>query len=528
MPKIHLYDSTLRDGAQMESVSFSLEDKLNIASLLDRLGVDYIEGGYPTSNPRDMAFFHEIRERGLRHARVAAFGNTRRAKNQVEDDPSIRAILASEAPVATVVGKSWDLHIRDVLRASPEDNLRMIADSVKYLKSRGLEVVYDAEHFFDGFKADPALATATLGAAVEAGADAVVLCDTNGGCLPHEVAEITAATAGDVPVLLGFHGHNDAGCALANTLAAVQAGARHVQGCVNGFGERTGNADLCAMAANLQIKMKHDCLPAESLSLLTELSRYVYEAANLPLRDHQPFVGRSAFAHKGGLHVDAMLKNPLSYEHILPELVGNERRILVSELAGGATIGLKLNEIGVPDDRELRRKILDEVQNLESEGYQFELADASFRLLVRRVLGGAPAFFKLHGFRTIIEKRGHDEPPLTEATVKVVVDGLHELCAAEGDGPVNALDAALRKALERFYPRIAEVRLVDYKVRVINPRAGMAAKVLVVVESRDGEEIWATVGVSENIIEASWQALVDSINYKLQKDAKGQVAGTGG
>ena len=518
MSDILLYDSTLRDGAQMANVSFSLEDKLLIAERLDRLGIDYIEGGYATSNPKDMEFFRAVPERGLSHARVTAFGNTRRAKNRVEDDPSILAVLASQAPVATVVGKSWDLHMRDVLRVTPEQNLEMIADSVRYLKSRGLEVIYDAEHFYDGYKGDRDIALRTVLAAAEAGADALVLCDTNGGCLPHEVREITAAVLAETGGGVGFHGHNDSGCAVANTLAAVRAGATHVQGCANGFGERTGNADLFTVIADLQLKMGRRVVSDEQLEMLTEVSRFVYELANLPLVDSQPFTGRNAFTHKGGLHVDAVRKNPATYEHVVPERLGNRRRFLVSELAGGATILHKLEEMGVPSDRELRGRILEAVQDLENQGYQFEMADASFRLLVRRIMGVEEAFFELAGFRTIVEKRSHDGEPITEATVKIRTSEGEELCASEGDGPVNALDGALRKALTRFYPCINEVRLVDFKVRVINARAATAARVLVFIESRDDEDIWGTVGVSENIIEASWQALVDSINYKLLKE----------
>ena len=524
MSAITLYDATLRDGAQMANVSFSLEDKLAIAERLDRLGVSYIEGGYASSNPKDMGFFREIPNRGLSQARVVAFGNTRRADKAVEDDASILAILDSGAPVAAVVGKSWGLHVRDVLRVSADENLRMIADSVRYLKSRGLEVVFDAEHFYDGYKEAPLAAVAAVRAAAEAGADALVLCDTNGGCLPHEIREMTAAVVSGTDCVVGFHGHNDSGCAVANTIAAALAGATHVQCCVNGFGERAGNADLCAVIANLQLKMGYELLSEEQIEMLTEVSRFVYELANLPLVDSQPFVGRNAFTHKGGLHVDAVLKNPATYEQMRPELVGNERRILVSELSGGATIMHKLAAMGVPNDRELRRRILEEVQNLESRGYQFEMADGSFKLLVERLLGSAPRFFELAGFRAIVEKRSHDGEPITEATVKVRVGDREELCASEGDGPVNALDGALRKALERFYPCIAEVRLVDFKVRVINAKAATAASVLVVIESRDNDEMWGTVGVSENIIEASWQALVDSFNYKLMKESQPEGA----
>ena len=528
MSKMTLYDSTLRDGAQMEGIAFSLADKLNIARRLDQIGIDYIEGGYATSNPKEMAFFQEMHQKPLERARVAAFGNTRRAKNAAEDDPSLLAMLAAETPTTTVVGKSWDLHVRDVIRVTEDDNLRMISDSVRYLKSKDREVVFDAEHFFDGYKADAEMAMRTLEAAQDAGADALVICDTNGGCLPHEVTEITAAVDKAVSARLGFHAHNDSGCAVANTIAAVVGGATHVQGCINGFGERTGNADLCTVIANLQIKLGHACISEEQLARLTELSRYVYEAANLPLRDAQPYVGRSAFAHKGGLHVDAVMKNPRSYEHITPELVGNERRVLVSELSGGATIVGKLEAFGVPHDKETRAKILERLQELENEGYCFEMAEASFLLLVKKIMGTYRRFFDLRGFRTIVEKRSHDGEPITEATIKIGVGDSEELTASEGDGPINALDGAVRKSLERFYPSLKEMRLVDFKVRIINPTAGSAAKVLVLIESRDQDEIWGTVGLSENIIEASWQALTDSIEYKLLKDTEGNNANTGG
>jgi 2-isopropylmalate synthase len=518
MSDITLYECLLRDGVQMEGVAFSLQDKLNLAEKLDDLGIDYIEGGYASSNPKDMAFFREMRTRRLRHARIAAFGNTRRGDAAVEDDRSIKAILASRAPTAALVGKSWGLHVREVLRVSEDDNLAMIADSVRYLKSKGLEVFFDAEHFFDGYNEDPVLAMKTLAAAHEAGADALVLCDTNGGCLPHEVTEIVAAVARQARTAIGFHGHNDTGCAVANTVAAVLGGATHVQGCLNGFGERTGNADLCAVIGNLHAKLGRRCLTDDQLARLTEVSRYVYEAANMPLRDGQPYVGRSAFAHKGGLHVDAVQKNPRTYEHLDPALVGNERRILVSELSGGATIRAKLDQYGVPNDPEIRARVLAKVQELEGEGYQFEMAEASFLLLVKRILGTYEPSFKLSGFRTIVEKRSHDGAPITEATIKVRVGDYEDLTASEGDGPVNALDGALRKTLEKVFPSLREMRLVDYKVRIINPKAGTAARVLVSIESADKNEIWGTVGLSENLIEASWRALVDSVEYKLYKD----------
>ena len=519
MSEIVFYDATLRDGAQAEGVLFSLEDKLNIASKLDEFGIDYIEGGYPLANEKDMNFFKEIREASLSHARVAAFGSTRRRDAKAADDAGLAALLEADTPVVTVVGKSWDLHVRDVLRASTDENLRMIGDSVRYLKSKGREVIFDAEHFYDGYKSDPDCALKTLAAAQDAGADCLVLCDTNGGSLCGEITKITAVAVRQASARVGFHGHNDSGLGVANSLAAVESGVTHVQGTINGVGERTGNADLCGIIPNLILKMKRPCLPEDKLQYLTELSRYVYAVANIVPRDNQPFVGHSAFTHKGGLHVDAMVKNPLTYEHVSPETVGNERRMLISELAGGATVLAKAGQNGLLRDPKVRGEILRRVQELENVGYQFEAAEGSFDLLVRRVLGTHRTFFALEGFRVIVEKR-EDGTPVTEATIKIRVGEVEELTASEGDGPVNALDGALRKALDRFYPSLREMNLVDYKVRVINPAEGTAARVRVVIESRDRTDIWGTVGVSENLIEASWMALVDSVEYKLLKDVE--------
>ena len=518
MFEVTLYDATLRDGAQSEGINFSLEDKLGIALKLDELGIDYIEGGYPFSNDKDMAFFREISGRKLKHSRIVAFGSTRRAKYAAEDDPGLAALLDTGIQTVMLVGKTWELHVRDVLRVSLEENLTMIADSVRYLKSRGLDVLYDAEHFYDGYRNNPEYAMRTLRAAMESGAQVAVLCDTNGGSLTHEVAEITAVVVKEFGNCVGFHGHNDGGVAVANSVAAVRAGATHVQGTINGLGERTGNADLCQVIPNLQIKLKRRCLPDKNLQHLTEVSRYVSEVANMPLYDAQPFVGHQAFAHKGGLHVDAMRKNPLTYEHVTPETVGNERRVLLSELSGAATMLEKMEKYKLTHDKEIMQKALLEIQKLENEGYQFEAAEASFSLLVRRMLGTQKEFFELKGFRVISEKRSSSGEPITEATIKVLVGGKEELSASEGDGPINALDGALRSALYRFYPNLKNMHLTDYKVRVINPSAGTAARVRVVIESRDHDSIWGTVGVSENIIEASWQALVDSVVYKLSKD----------
>ena len=518
---IQIYDVTLRDGAQGEGVVFSLEDKLGIAAKLDELGIDYIEGGYTHSNPKDRAFFEEVERLNLRHSKLTVFGSTRRPNVKPHEDLGLAALLKSEVSVVTIVGKAWHVHVTDVLRTTLDENLAMISDSVRHLKRRDREVVFDAEHFFDGYKAKPEYAMKCVIAAAEAGADAVVLCDTNGGSLPGDVGRVTAEVRSRIQCVVGFHGHDDGGLATANTLAAVENGAVHVQGTINGLGERTGNADLCLVIPNLMLKMKRRCLPEENLRKLTEVSRYVYQVANLMIPEHQPFVGPSAFAHKGGLHVDAVLKNPATYEHIAPDLVGNERRLLISELSGSAAVLEKIDRYKITHDDTLRKQILERVKELEHEGYQFEAAEASFELLVRRMAGVYRPHFELEGFRVIVHKGSHGAP-VTEATLKLRVGDEVELTAAEGNGPVNALDGALRKALDRFYPSLRETRLVDYKVRVINPRKATAAKVRVIIESRDNDNIWGTVGVSENIILASWEALVDSVEYKLSKEVRDQ------
>jgi 2-isopropylmalate synthase len=515
---ITIYDTTLRDGAQAEGVTFSLVDKLAVARRLDEFGVDYIEGGYPLSNRKDAAFFAEIAKKPLRRAQVVAFGNTRRAKSSADEDAGLRALLEAGTEVVTVVGKSWDLHVRAVLRISLEANLEIIRDSVAHLKAHGRTVFFDAEHFFDGFRANPDYTTATLAAAQEAGADAIVLCDTNGGTLTPQLCEAIRAVRPALRVTLGIHTHDDAGLAVAGSLAAVEEGATMVQGTINGMGERCGNADLCVVIPNLALKMGCDVLTPGAVQHVTSVSRFVYQVANLNLPLHQPYVSANAFAHKGGLHVDAMEKDPLTYEHLKPEQVGNERRILISELSGTAAILAKAGKIDPRVDRETSRRILEAVQDLEHEGYEFEAADASFALVVRQVLGTRRSFFELDGFRTIVIKRGGEGEPITEAIVKLSVGGESRLTVAEGDGPVHALDGALRSALEGFYPALKSLRLVDYKVRIVNPSAGTAARTCVVIESTDGEEVWGTVGVSENIIEASWQALIESIEYKLLKE----------
>ncbi|MFC1657250.1 citramalate synthase [Candidatus Moduliflexota bacterium] len=519
--KVHLYDTTLRDGAQAEDVSFSLEDKLRITKRLDEFGVHYIEGGWPGANPKDAAFFEEAGRLALKSARLTAFGSTRRAKRKASADENLRALVRAGTEVVTLFGKSWDLHVRDALRVSLKDNLEMIGDSVRYLKKNVEEVFYDAEHFFDGYVKNQDYAMATLKAAVKSNADCVVLCDTNGGMLTLDLVKIVRAVQKALPgVRLGIHVHNDSETAAANTIAAVAAGVRHVQGTVNGLGERCGNANLCSIIPSLQLKLGLQCVPEENLAGLRALSRFVSELANMPHWKHQPFVGDSAFAHKGGVHVSAILRNPLTYEHIRPELVGNRQRVLVSDLSGRANILQKAAEFGIDlksrDPKTL--KILEHLKDLESRGFQFEGAEASFELLIKKVLGTHRRFFELKGARVIVEKRREREEAISEATIKVAVDGKIEHTAAEGKGPVHALDGALRKALHRFYPKLRDMELIDYKVRVLTTVEGTAAPVRVLIESGDRDGKWGTVGVSANLIEASWQALVDAIEYKLLKD----------
>jgi 2-isopropylmalate synthase len=524
MTRINIYDTTLRDGSQGEGVNFSLQDKLLITRRLDELGVDFIEGGYPLSNPKDFEYFQEVRELPLRHAKVAAFGMTRRKNCHPKDDTCIKALLDSQAPVVTIVGKTWDFQVTEVLGTTLEENLRMIADSVAHCREEGRTVMYDAEHFFDGFKHNPEYALRTLHAAHGAGAAVLILCDTNGGTLPEEIAERLEAVKMFLPgVLLGIHCHNDCDVAVANSLAAVARGATQVQGTINGIGERCGNADLISVIANLGLKRGYEVLRPGSLRHLTEASRYVYEIANMNFRPGQPFVGISAFAHKGGMHAHAVAKRSASYEHIDPALVGNERRILVSELSGQSSILAKTTKYAIANDKAMMVTILNQVQDMENEGYEFEAAEASFDLLVKKVLGTYQSKFERLAYRVNVEADPRGQP-ITEATVKLRLGDQFQHTVSEGDGPVNALDGALRKALQTFYPRLAEMQLVDYKVRVVNSKAGTAARVRVVIESRDKDAVWGTVGVSENIIEASWLALVDSFEYKLFKDEDGEGA----
>ncbi|MFO0870755.1 MAG: citramalate synthase [Pirellulales bacterium] len=525
MRSIQIYDTTLRDGTQGEGVSLSLQDKLHITQRLDEIGVDFVEGGYPLSNEKDAEYFQRVRQLSLRHTRVCAFGMTRRRGVRAEEDPGMKALVLSNAPVCTVVGKTWDFHVTDVLRVSLEENLDMIRDSIRFLVSAGREVFYDAEHFFDGWKANPAYAARTLQAAAEAGAHLLILCDTNGGSLPEEVAALVrdaAATAEPWKVPIGIHCHNDCDLAVANSLAAIDAGAVQVQGTINGFGERCGNADLISVVANLAFKKRgYQVLGGRTLQHLTELSRFVYETANMNMRTNQPFVGQSAFAHKGGMHVHAIERATSSYEHMDPQLVGNERRILVSELSGRSNIRALTSRHRLQDDPKLMESILDQVVKLENQGYQFEAAEASFDLLVLRCAGRfTPHFDKL---KYHVEVESDERSRLvTEATVKVRVGERTRHEVAEGDGPVNALDAALRKALDSEFPGLCGMRLVDYKVRVVNSEAGTAARIRVFIVSQDESDVWGTVGVSENIIDASWLALVDAVEYKLWKDSQSQ------
>ncbi len=518
--RIVIYDTTLRDGAQGENVSFSDAGKLHIARVLDELGVDYIEGGFAASNPRDMRFFRDIRNVPLSHARVASFGSTRRVGRSAAEDEGVRALLDADTSVVTIFGKSWLLHVRDVLRATPEENLAMIADTVRHLKGAGREVIYDAEHFFDGYRDNPEYALATLRSAREAGADALILCDTNGGAMPWEVHAITETVvrAFDIPV--GIHAHNDAELGVAVSLEAVRAGATQVQGTINGFGERTGNANLCSILPNLALKMGFEILKPGALKRLREVSQFVFEMADLRPWPRLPYVGDSAFAHKAGMHVDGVRKNPRSFEHVNPAEVGNERRILVSELSGASNVFLKAVELGLNMDRSSPevRAVLKELERMEGAGYQYEAAEASFHLLVQKVLKAHKPFFTLEGFRVIVEKRDPKEPCISEATVKLRVGTETEFTVGEGDGPVDALNNALRRALTRFFPSIADVKLTDYRVRILDPEEATAAKTRVLIESSDGRGSWNTVGVSGNIIEASWEALVDGVEYKLFRD----------
>src|ERR671923_2119011 len=523
MPRlIRIYDTTLRDGTQGEGVSFSMEDKVRLASRLDAFGIHYIEGGWPGSNPKDLRFFRRMQDVTLKHAKLAAFSMTRRAGGRAENDANMQALIDAGAPVATIVGKSWDFHVTDALDTTLPENLAMIADSIAYLRPKMEEVLFDAEHFFDGFRANRAYALATLRAAAEAGAHWLVLCDTNGGTLPPDLVAMIQVVKRTIQTPLGIHVHNDAECAVANSLAAVLEGVDQVQGTINGFGQRCGNANLVSIIPTLALKLGLDCVPVDHLRELRDLSRFVSELANRKPWSSQPYVGDSAFAHKGGMHVSAVQKHPHTYEHVDPQAIGNHRRVLVSELAGKSNILWKAREYGIDLDRDTpdSRRILDRLKALEDEGFQFEGAEASFELLMERALGRHRPYFELDAYRVIVEEQSGDDEPVAEATVRVKVKGILEHTAAAGNGPVNALDHALRKALEEFYPNLKAMKLLDYKVRILDESKGTGAQTRVLITSGDGDDTWGTVGVAHNIIDASWQALVDSIEYKLRRDER--------
>lgn len=527
MEKVYIYDTTLRDGTQGEEVSFSVEDKLKIAQKLDEFGVDYVEGGWPGSNPRDHEFFIRVRKLHLRRAKIAAFGSTRRANKRVDEDPNLAALLAAETPVVTIFGKSWLLHVTRVLSLSEKENLDLIGESVGYLKMQGREVIYDAEHFFDGYKQSPDYALATLRAAQSSGAAVIVLCDTNGGTLPQDISSIIREVKQMIDLPLGIHAHNDSELAVANSVAAVLEGAVQVQGTINGYGERTGNANLCSVIPVLQLKLNIQCVPERSMSELTGLSHFVAGLANLRRNKHLPFVGASSFAHKGGVHVSAVMRAPETYEHINPDLVGNSRRVLVSDLSGRSNITYKAEELGleIAQDNGLVSRVVDEVKQRELQGYQYEDADGSLELLIRGEMNSAENFFDLEGFKVIVHKPDGATAPVAEALIKVRVGDSVEHTAAEGDGPINALDIALRKALEKFYPEIKTMGLADFKVRVLDGQDGTGAKVRVLITSTKDQMSWNTVGVSTDVIEASWLALVDSVHLCLLRSQT--AAGSG-
>jgi 2-isopropylmalate synthase len=520
MDRVHIYDSTLRDGAQAQGISYSVEDKLKIVERLDALGVDYIEAGNPGSNPKDLEFFGRAGGLALKHSRVIAFGSTRKVGIRVEDDANVRSLLEAGTGAIAIFGKSWDYQVTEILHTTLAENLAMISDTVRYLKAQGKEVVYDAEHFFDGYRANPDYAVQSLDAAALAGADCLCLCDTNGGNFPDFVGEVTKAIVARYPGRsIGIHCHNDCEMAVANSIVAIQAGATQVQGTINGIGERCGNANLCAVIPNLELKLGKTCLPPNSLIQLTSTARFVSDVANITHNEKAAYVGNDAFAHKGGMHIDAVNKNPLSYEHIDPELIGNTRSFLVSEVAGRSMLlaRIRLIDPTLTRDSPETQQIVDRLKELEYEGYQFESAESSFELIVRKILGKHQPFFELREFKVIVNEPSNNGVNST-AIIKITVNGQEELTAAEGYGPVNALDNGIRKALERFYPRIREMRLIDYKVRVLDSGQASAAKVRVLIESADHDTQWATMGVSTDVIEASWRALVDSFEYKLMRD----------
>ena len=523
--QVQIFDSTLRDGAQGQGISFSLEDKIKIVKALDDIQVDYIEAGNPGSNPKDMEFFKRLKNVELKHSKVVAFGSTRRPNIKAEEDKNIKDLLSSEADVMVIFGKSWDFQVTDIIRTSLDENIHMIEDTIKYLCSKNKKVIFDAEHFYDGYKSNRDYALKTIKAAKESGADVAVLCDTNGGTLPHEIFEITKDVSEKVDIKLGIHSHDDMGLAVANSIMAVKAGVKHVQGTFIGIGERCGNANLSAIIPTLRLKMGYKILNNNELINLTKTARYIAEICNITLSDQSPFVGNSSFAHKGGMHIDAVTKCSKSYEHIKPELVGNKRRFLVSEVSGKSTILQEIRKVfpNVSKDDSAVQKITDRLKELEYEGYQFEGAEGTVELVIRKIIGKYKPFFKLNHFKIIGEQPYGSEKFSSTAVINITVDGQNEMTAAEGEGPVNALDKAIRKALEIFYPELKEARLVDYKVRVLDSESATKAKVRVLIESTDGIESWSTVGVSRDVVQASWIALVDSIEYKLIKDIERKV-----
>lgn len=519
MKRIIIYDSTLRDGAQAQGISFTVEDKIKIVQTLDRFGISYIEAGNPGSNPKDLEFFERVNKLNLSNSKLIAFGSTRKVNIRAEEDANVLSLLRAKTSSVAIFGKSWDFQVKDILRTTLDENLNMIYDTIKYLKGLEKEVVYDAEHFFDGYVANPEYAIDTLKAAVDAGADSICLCDTKGGTFLTDMYEITKKVVEAFKVPIGIHCHNDTGMGVAGSVIAVQAGATQVQGTINGLGERCGNANLCTVIPNLQIKLGYKCIPEENMKKLTSLARYISEIANVIHDERSPYVGNCAFAHKAGMHADAVCKNTAAYEMFHPEVVGNERVFLMSEVAGRAAVLNIINNIDstLTKDSLETKKILEKLKEMEYEGYQYEGAEGSFELIIKKVLGRYQKFFELSEFKAII-----NEPPVNKCNsfvmIKIKVENEEEITAAEGSGPVNALDKALRKALERFYPQLSEMKLSDYKVRVLDSEAATAAKVRVLIESTDGEDVWTTIGVSSDIIDASWKALVDSIEYKLLKD----------
>ncbi len=521
MSKIIIYDTTLRDGAQTEGVSYTVNDKVKITHKLDELGIHYIEGGWPGSNPKDREYFEIMKTQKLKNAQLTAFGSTRRANTKPEDDVNLKELIASQTPTVTIFGKSWDLHVLDVIKTTLDENCKMIQESVAFLKKNKRQVFYDAEHFFDGYKHNAKYALKTILAAQNAGADCIILCDTNGGSLPDEITKIVKEVKRKIKKPLGIHTHNDQGVAVANALSAINAGCVQVQGTFNGLGERCGNADLCTIIAILHTKMKKQSIPEHNIKLLMDTAYFIGDVSNYTLADNHPFIGHSAFAHKGGVHIDAMLKNPLAYEHVAPDSVGNRRRLLTSELAGKMPIILKAQKMNIALDKnsQVAKDIMKELQEKEYQGYQFEGADASFELFMKRRLKLYQPFYQLEGFKVFTEKKT-DGSVIASATVRLKVNGHDEMATIEGHGPVEVLDRALRTALKKFYPTIADMHLSDYKVRVLDTQEGTGARVRVLIESRDQHGSWTTVGVHENVIEASWEALADSIEYKLLKDKK--------